>query len=202
MITKILRLMGIKRTVRHACYGGIDVSSKTGLASFCIVFHRKNKDDDLRVIPFFWIPSETADKKASKDGSNYFEYIRQGHVVRTEGAAIDLMAIREHIKSICKVYGCKRIGYNPRDCSALAEFLGEDGFEMVEVRQSYITVSAPTLFFKKMVDLCKITFTNNPIYGHMIRDLKYTSDANGNAIIRDNKVSGVHATINALVTVG
>jgi phage terminase large subunit-like protein len=202
MITKILRSMGIKRTAKHSCYGGIDVSSKTGLASFCIVFHRKNKDDDLRVIPFFWIPTATADKEVLKEGSNYYEYIIQGHVQRTEGAAIDLLAIRNGIKSICEVYGCKRIGYNPWDSSALVHALEGDGFEMVEVRQGYITLSAPTLFFKKMVDLYKITFAGNPLYGFMIKNLKYSPDANGNAIIRDNKVSGVHATINALVTVG
>lgn len=194
MIRKLLSFLGIKKqNPIHLCYGGLEISSKTGLSSFCIVFPY----DNLRIVPFFWIPKGTVGRDSLKDGSNYPRYIEQGYVTMTAGDGIDYVKIQQDIGTICKVFGCKRIGYDPWSASSLAQSLSGDGLEMVEVRQVFSTLAHPTLILKHLIDSNKI-LSDNPVFLSMIKRIDYIFDHGGNGIPQKGNTSGIFGTLNAI----
>lgn len=44
----------------RVCYGGLDLSSTTDITAFVLVFPPEDEDDKYIILPYFWIPEDTA----------------------------------------------------------------------------------------------------------------------------------------------
>ncbi len=127
----------------RVCYGGLDLSSTMDLSSLCLVF--PNADGSYDVIWRTWTPEATMVERSRRDGVDYAEWARAGWLIPTPGERIDYRYIREEIKDIAARYKLAELAYDPWGALHLAtELEEEDKITMVQCRQGYITLSAPS----------------------------------------------------------
>lgn len=125
----------------HRCFGGLDLSSTTDIASFALIF----PDDGNAVMSFNWIPKENTAQRIKRDRVPYDVWQRQGLIEFTEGNVIDFRAIRKKIKELGDKYQIQQIGYDPWNATQLAtELQDEDGFVMAKVRQGTWDMNDPS----------------------------------------------------------
>ena len=60
------------------CYGGLGLSSTTGITAFVLVFPPLDEEDKYYILPYFWIPEETLDLRVRRDHVPYDLWERQG----------------------------------------------------------------------------------------------------------------------------
>ena len=48
----------------RVCYGGLDLSSTTNITAFVLVFPPLDGDDKYAILPYFWVPEDTLDRKS------------------------------------------------------------------------------------------------------------------------------------------
>lgn len=68
------------------CVAGIDLSATTDLTAIVLVFEF---DGLFYFWPMFWIPEEGLEERDKKDKVPYSQWVKEGHVYTTPGAAID-----------------------------------------------------------------------------------------------------------------
>jgi phage terminase large subunit-like protein len=112
---------------KHVCYGGLDLASVRDLAAFVLLFP---EDDKYKVLPFFWIPEETARIRSEKDRVPYDQWIKEGLIKATEGDVIDYDVIRRDINELADVYGIREIAFDPWNSSQIVIQLASDNFTM------------------------------------------------------------------------
>ena len=61
------------------CYGGLDLSATTDLASFVLVFPDDADPPSYDVLPFFWLPEARATAER-RDVVDYHAWAREGYL--------------------------------------------------------------------------------------------------------------------------
>lgn len=78
------------------CVAGLDLSTTTDVSALVMVLPRD--DGQVIVVPRFWIPADSAQKREPRDRVPYTTWARQGHLEMTEGNVIDYDVLRWRIK--------------------------------------------------------------------------------------------------------
>jgi len=162
------------------CYGALDLGSTSDLASEVLLFGKSNKCPETRVIPFFFVPEESIERRSRMDRIPYDMWERQGFIIATPGNVIDYHFIRETIRQHRRDYIIGEMGFDPWNATQLCQELMEDGIEMVEHRQGYISMSACTKELLKMVAGKEFAHGNNPVLAWMADNLVTSCDPAGN----------------------
>ena len=72
----------------RVCYGGLDLSSTTGITAFVLVFPPIDEEDKFVILPYFWLPEETLELRVKRDHIPYDIWERQGYIQTTEGNVV------------------------------------------------------------------------------------------------------------------
>lgn len=129
------------------CFGGLDLSSVSDLTSLVLFFPECGK-----VLPFFWLPEETAIARTRKSNVPYESWAAKGLIDLTEGNRIDYQHIRNKILDLHEIYRIQDIGYDPYNADQIVLQLREqDGIEMVEFRQGFISMNQPCKALERML---------------------------------------------------
>lgn len=164
-----------------ACWAGLDLSSTSDITAFVLVFKPESEDDTYKVLPFFWVPGESMEKRYRRDKVPYPTWVRQGFIEKTEGNVVDYAAIRAKINELGKEYSIQEIPFDPYNATATAQDLGEkDGFEMVEFRQGIISMNEPTKALERLILAQGISHGGNPVLRWMASNISVKTDAAGN----------------------
>jgi phage terminase large subunit-like protein len=187
---------------KHDCYAGMDLANVSDLAAFVLVFH---EGDKYQVLPFFWIPQETARVRSEKDRVPYDQWIKEGLIKATEGEVIDYDAIRKDINDIANIYNIREIAFDPWNSSQIVTQLMNDNFTMVELRQGFQSLSSPTKELEKLVRGGDLIHGGNPVLRWNASNVSVHTDPSGN-IKPDKersteKIDGISALVNALARV-
>lgn len=143
------------------CYGGLDLGAKWDVTAFVLVFRVGKK---FIVRPHFWIPSDNLAEHIRRDHVPYDRWAKAGIVTITPGPTTNYDYIRSEINRLGKEYKISGVGYDPAMCSQLAGQLGEsDGFNMVLMRQGFLTMSEPAKFLEKLVLEADLVHDGNPM---------------------------------------
>jgi phage terminase large subunit-like protein len=195
------------------CYGALDLSTREDITALTII---ADDNGTKLLLPFFFVPEDNAKKRAAKDGVPYDTWIRQGHIIATPGDQVDYTAIRRLITgyyvednivkhdSSCLMDALHivRIGFDKWNSSQLVNDLMFDGMEMVEFRQGFGSMSAPTKEFKSMVYKRQFAHGGNPVLRWMISNVEIKRDPAGNVKPDKEKsadrIDGVVSSIMAL----
>lgn len=174
------------------CFGGLDLSSKIDLTALVLVFP---DSDGYDVIPYFWIPEETAVQREREDRVPYSTWHREGLIEFTEGNVIDGDWIRRKISgcvgdlgttikkdhdSICDTYRIRRLAFDPWSATQVSLRLAGDGIEMVECRQGFASLSEPSKELEKLVVSGQFRHGGNPVLRWMAGNVAAVGDAAGN----------------------
>lgn len=183
-----------------SCVGGLDLSSKSDLTAFLLVF--RDNDGIHYIKPYFWLPKDNIDKKERADRVPYRDWARQGFIDLLPGDIIDYAYIRKTINKLSEKFRIYQIGYDPHRAEQLAVQLEQDGFDMIEVRQGYAKLSEPCKELESLLEASKIKHNGNPILYWMASNVAVETNSYGE--IRPDKkrknqrIDGISALINAL----
>jgi len=96
----------------RACFGGLDLSSRTDLTSLVLVFPSTDKNPTFDVIPFFWKPEDLLKEQSLVDRVPYVTWHKQGLVEATPGKTIDYIYVAEKVKELNELYDIKTIYFD------------------------------------------------------------------------------------------
>ena len=168
------------------CYIGIDLSDKIDLSSVVLIFPRPLRetvmieahnehgpidavlevDCALDVLPYFWMPKNTLQRRAQEDGIPYPDWEKAGFLTVTPGDLVDHDAILAFIiEDVSKLYKVRGIGFDQAGATAAVTRLQRHfGDELViEVPQSFRQLSEPSKTFEALIVSGNLSHADNPV---------------------------------------
>lgn len=184
------------------CYGGLDLASTTDIAACVLAFPAASEGEPVHLVPFFWIPQDSMIERERRDRVPYSTWVRQGLVEATPGNVIDYAYIRARINALKALYDIGEIAYDPWNATQLSLQLQDDGIVMVEMRQGFASMTAPSKELLRLVLAKQIAHGGNPVLRWMADNVTARSDPAGNVKPdkgkSTNKIDGIVASIMAL----
>ncbi len=164
--------------VGRECYVGIDLSEKIDLSAVVLVFPRPMEregsaaegmpslDRAIDVLPFFWMPKKTLQRRTQEDKVPYVEWEKAGYITGTHGDLVDHDAIVDFIiEDVAKKYRIRHIGFDQAGAAAVFTRLQRHfGDELVtEVPQSFRHLSEPSKTLEALVVSRNVAHDGNPV---------------------------------------
>lgn len=199
---KIIRLDDF---VGRKCHLGLDLSDNIDLSALSIVFPPVELEKKYSVFTRFFMPELVIDEKSRTDHVPYAAWKDSGWIIGTPGNTIDQDWIETFIRKLADDFQVVNFGYDPWNARQLVAHLEDDGMEMVEFRQGFATLSAPTKEFEKAVLDQTVQHEANPVMGWNVSCVELECDPAGNVKPSKKKlqrtgrrIDGVIATLMAL----
>ena len=141
-------------------------------------------------------------EKIRKENINYARWVAEGYVTVTPGNVIDYDFVKADILRIVADYDLQASAYDRWNSSQTIIDLQNEGMVCNPCGQGYVSMSAPTKEFEKMVLTGKIEHFGNPVLRWMLASTVVMTDPAGN-IKPDKaksmqKIDGIVASIMAL----
>jgi len=182
------------------CYGGLDLAATTDLAAFVMVFPMG--DGSYKVLPHFWIPGDGIEDRELRDRVPYRLWVKQGYVTASPGATIDYDSIRAYVDNAAKRFKLAEVAFDPWNAFEMARKMDESGLTVLEVRQNFQNLSAPSKELARLILDENFHHGGNPVLRWMADNVVTISDENEN--LRPTKkrskgrIDGIVAAIMAL----
>ena len=160
-------------------------------------------DDGLwHVLSRYFVPEDNLRKRAERDRVPYDLWARQGFIEATPGNVVDYGAIEQRIRADAALFDVKEIAYDPWNATHIALRLQDEGAKMVEFRQGFRSMSAPTRELEKLIVSRKLAHGANPVTRWMAANVAVAQDPAGNLKPAKDKsterIDGIVAIIMAL----
>ena len=187
----------------RVCYGGLDLSSKLDLTSFCLDFPDTDRTHDF--LWRSWIP-ETRIREMEQSLTGRVpmaQWVKQGFLIPTPGNAVDYHFIRNEINDLSEKYQIKEIGFDPFTAWQLAQELAEeDGFTMVETRQGMRSMSEPSKEFERLLVTKALRHGDDPVARWCASNAVIRRDCNANYMPDKAKATGkIDAIVAAIIAI-
>lgn len=141
-------------------YGAIDLSANRDLTAFVLWFPEQRV-----VLPWFWIPEDTAVERENSEKLPYLTWEEYGFVNFCAGQTIDTDLIEERVKSAAAAYSVQGIAIDRWNSlsvvNELMDSLGEE--QVVGFGQGYASMSYPMKQVETYIYDGKIKHGANPI---------------------------------------
>lgn len=169
------------------CYVGLDLSATTDLTSVCFEFPLD--DGRFYVISHSFIPEDAVLEKEKRDKVPYRTWEREGYITFTPGSVVDYEWVKSYIIEKADLYDVQEICFDPWNATQLANDLANEGFECVQIRQGYATLSEPAKDIMALTLQRKIIHNNNPVLAWAIGNSVVTTDPAGNIKLDKSKTT-------------
>ncbi len=181
------------------CFAGLDLASTKDVAALVLVFPLGNL---FAVLPFFWVPEVSAEKRQRNDGVKYLTWAKAGLLELTPGEAIDTDYIRTRLNLLAAEYQIEKIGVDRWNAMDLIKNLKADGFNLEGFGQGFKSMTGPTKELEKLVIGRRLVHWGNPVLRWMAGNVSVETDAAANLKPSkeksSEKIDGIVATIMAL----
>lgn len=162
------------------CFGGLDLSTTTDITANVLMFPPENDDEPWYILPKFYIPKENMKKRSQRDRLPFEEWVAMGAINATEGNMIDYRFVKNDILAMAEKYNVVEIAYDAWNSSQIVIELADEGLNMVQFRQGYGSLSAPSKLFEGLIAERKIAHGGHPILRSMVCNVARKSDPAGN----------------------
>jgi phage terminase large subunit-like protein len=132
------------------------------------------------VLSRYFVPEENLRKRAERDRVPYDLWTRQGFIEATPGNVVDYSAIEQRILADAALFQVKEIAYDPWNATHIALRLQDDGATMIEFRQGFRSMAAPTRELEKLIVSRKLAHGGNPVTRWMAANVAVAQDPAGN----------------------
>ena len=161
------------------CYGGLDLAKVEDIAAYVLAF--PDDDDGITLLPYFWVPEDTAEKRERKGRIPYATWAKQGFIELTPGNEIDYVYIRRRINQLAKDYWIVDGAFDPWNATQFAQQLrDEDGMQMEIFTQTVSHFNEPCRELESLVRAGKLRHGNNPVLNWMASNVMVKTDPSGN----------------------
>ncbi len=186
----------------RVCYGGLDLSSKTDITAFVLVFPPEDENDRYYILPYFWIPEDNIKNRVNRDHVPYDIWQKQGFLKTTEGNVVHYGFIEKFIEELGHKYNIREIAFDRWGAVQMVQNLEGMGFTVVPFGQGFKDMSPPTKELMKLTLERRLAHGGNPVLNWMMDNIYVRTDPAGN-IKADKeksteKIDGAIATIMAL----
>ena len=186
------------------CFPALDLSTTTDISALVLVFPPDSDSGPYWLLPYFWCPESKVRKASQRDRVPYDAWVRDGFLAATPGDVVDYAFIRHRINELSREYQFGPLAFDPWNATQLATQLREDdGIEMVEFRQGYVSMNEPAKEFERLVMSGRIRHPDNPVLNWMASNVAVRRDPAGNIKPDKDKSTGrVDGIVAAVMGVG
>jgi phage terminase large subunit-like protein len=155
-------------------WGGLDLSTNTDLTAFALVAPlRPERDpdadgDDVEAWlaeTLVWIPEESLDDVERQTNAPLARWVREGWLHVTEGNVVDYRQVRRDAVARVQALGVRLVecGFDPFAAMESVQYLQDEGWNMVQIRQTYLGLNAATKGLERLV---KASTLKRPLFRH------------------------------------
>lgn len=183
------------------CYAGLDLAQTSDMTALVLLFPWD--DGTYRLLPFFWLPKETA---FDKDESNpYRGWAEEGLLETTPGNVTDFAFLEAKFGELSKRFKILEVAYDKTYAENLTQNLEQNhSVPRVEFTQTMLSFAGPTSEFERLVIGGKLHHPGHPILNWQAGHVQVYTNANGDkrpVKPRHNerkKIDGIVATVMSL----
>ena len=164
----------------RVAFAGMDLSATTDITAFVLMFPPIGDEDTWFLLPKFYIPKENMRERSVRDRVPFEEWVRMKAIAATEGNMVDYRYLKKDILDTATTYTIREIAFDAWNSSQLVIELGDEGLNMVQFRQGYGSLSAPSKLFEGLIAERKIAHGGHPILRWMVSNVAKKQDPAGN----------------------
>jgi phage terminase large subunit-like protein len=161
-------------------FGAIDLSSRVDLSAWVKLFPPIEGEERWKVVPRFWMPSDTVEAKSDRDQVQYRRWIENGLIEVTPGNVIDHNEIQAAVLEDCRICEPRSIAYDPWNATQLAVALLGEGLPMFEFVQGIRSFTAPTKQLEAWLLSEQLDHGDNEVLAWQASNLHVQMDKNDN----------------------
>jgi phage terminase large subunit-like protein len=154
------------------------------------------------VLSGYFLPAENLKRRAERDRVPYDLWTRQGFIEPTPGNVGDYGAIEQRILADAALFQIREIAYDPWNATHIALRLQDEGANMIEFRQGFRSMAAPTRELEKLIVSHRLAHGGNPVTRWMAANVAIAQDPAGNLKPAKHKsterIDGIVALIMAI----
>jgi len=164
----------------RVCCAGVDLSATSDLTC-CVLVYPPGDDGMWDVVPYFWVPETTAAIRDRTAVTPYKTWARQGFMELTPGNTIDYNLIRTRMGIIAKTHVVREVSIDRLfQGLQLATELIEDGFNVIDFGQGFLSMAAPCKLLTELILSGKIRHGGHPVLRWCVSNVATETDAAGN----------------------
>jgi phage terminase large subunit-like protein len=145
--------VALERLRGRPCFGGLDLSTTTDVTALAWVFPPDDQDGLWHGLSRYFVPEEHLRKRAGRDRVPYDLWAAQGFIEPTPGNVVDYGAIEQLVLWDAALFQVKEIAYDPWNATHMALRFQDEGAKMIEFRQGFRSMAAPTRELEKLIRL-------------------------------------------------
>ena len=162
------------------CYLGLDLSSTTDITAIALLFPPQPGISDWRCIFRAFIPSENIKERVHRDKVHYDEWANKGHIIATEGNAVDFEKVQSEIESLAKLYKVKFVCADKWNSTMLTQNLSRKGIKTIEIEQTIAGLSPGMKELERVMREGELTHDKNPVARWCFGNVVIATDGNEN----------------------
>lgn len=199
----------LKRFIGRKCWAGVDLSMTTDTSALVFLFpNDPAQSGDPRsydVLPFFWLPEANVRRLENKLGVPLRQWARDGFLELCPGEVIDYRDVRDRLEWGDQMFDLQEILWDPWNSRQISVEMVEDGYNCVEVRQGYASLSEPTKKFIELVVQLRMHHGGHPVMRWQAASCATMTDKRDNIMFAKPerakstaRIDGPAAAVNAL----
>jgi len=190
--------------VGQNCLAGLDLGSTKDLTAFVLLFG--DEPSGFRLLPFFWCPRDEMMRRSNKGDELYRLASEAGLLTVTDGRTTDYGLIRETIVKLSRKYHIRGIAADRLfQGDQLVRELKDRGFNCEPWGQGFISMTAPSLMFERLLTEGKMRHNGHPLLEWMASNVGVEHDPKATSasikpikMSRELKIDGIVAAIMAV----
>lgn len=189
------------------CYTGLDLSSTTDItASVCVFPPEDTATGVYDVVARFWIPADSLLERERKTRVPYSQWVDEGWILTTPGDVVDYALVRAEINELGKRFRMPEIAFDRWGAERIRQDLEDDGFEMIQFGQGYVSMSSPMKELERLVLQNRLDHGGHPVLRWMANNTTVLTDKTGGNIkpakpdhhMSHKKIDGIVALVMGL----
>jgi phage terminase large subunit-like protein len=188
------------------CKGALDLGSTSDFTALALSFeHELALPATYILLPFFWLPEESSNKREAALREGYKVWVHQGFVKYTSGDTTDYDVVRADVNELGDRFAIEEIAVDRlfQGAQVCNQLMG-DGFTISAHGQGFLSMARPTRQMEELYLQARIHHGNNPVLTWMASNTDVLTDPAGNMKPNkpDNenpfKIDGIVASIMSL----
>jgi phage terminase large subunit-like protein len=164
----------------ETCYAGIDLSAISDYTAGVAVFPPSEKRPMWDVLVGLWIPAETLMERKLTDRVPVNRWVEDGLVTPTDGGVVDQDAVKLWLLGLRERYNVAGVPMDPHNATKLQTELMALGFNVVNMRQGWVTMSPAIKQTEILLRQGKLRHGGHPVLRWMFSNVALKKDANDN----------------------
>lgn len=182
----------LDRLIGRRCWGGLDLSSTQDLTALVLEFEPTEDDPRWRQLEWFWLPGDGLHEKAEHDRVPYIAWRDAGHLLVTEGRAINKLAVVRKAAEITSLYDLQAMAYDRWRIEDVKMLCEQEGVSLpfVPFGQGFKDMAPAVDEYERRLLDRQVCHRGNPVMTWCAANAVVVTDPAGNRKVAKEKATG------------